>query len=180
MGGRFHIFLGLVLPAATYQTLTGVALAAPVNPGPVPTIPAGATGLKSSALERGKKSILLILREFNSADNSLQQHLLGCFGESCLHGLCNRHTGYNNVSTLQIITHMYTIYGVITPTYLKENYVLMMEPFDAYQPIEYLFDQIEDAFELASSGVGAAGYNAGKIVSQAYLLLLKIGLYKNA
>ena len=75
---------------------------------------------------------------------------------------------------------MYTIYGVITPTYLKENDVLMMEPFDAYQPIEYLFDQIEDAFELASSGVGAAGYNAGKIVSQAYLLLLKIGLYKNA
>ena len=112
LGGRAHGLLGLILPAGTYQTRTGVAFSATFNPGPVPTIPTGATGPQISALKRGHKYELHIFPEFNATNNNLKQQLLGCFDESYIHGLLNRHTGYDNAGTLQMLTHLYTTHGV--------------------------------------------------------------------
>ena len=60
LGGGDHGLLGLVLQAATYQTLTSVAFAAPVNPSPFSTIPVVATGPQISALKCGHKCALPI------------------------------------------------------------------------------------------------------------------------
>ena len=65
--------------------------------------------------------------------------------------LRNRHTAYAINSPRDIITHLYTQYGNITPQDLQENDLKMKTPFDTTLPIETLYDQIEDAVELADA-----------------------------
>jgi hypothetical protein len=46
LGGGAHGLLGLVLPPATYGTLTNVVFNTPVNPGTTPSIEAGGTAVQ--------------------------------------------------------------------------------------------------------------------------------------
>ena len=77
-----------------------------------------------------------------------------------------------------MIQHLYINYGVITFTDPEDNEICMREPFDANKLIEKLFDQIEDAVEYADAA--NATYNDTQIVSRAYLLVYKTGLYNEA
>jgi hypothetical protein len=55
---------------------------------------------------------------------------------------------YNGIGTrtpLQILAHLYTNYAKITPADLDNNDRAMKQPCDVNQPIEVLYQQIEDA-----------------------------------
>ena len=58
--------------------------------------------------------------------------------------LKNRYIGYANVSTKQLLTHLFKTYGKITGNDLRLNDQAMNRPYDVNLPIEVLFDQIED------------------------------------
>ena len=66
--------------------------------------------------------------------------------------LRNRHIRYANVTTLQILTHLYTTYAKIKPSNLDANHNRMKASYDVNLPIEAFFDQIEDSIEFASVG----------------------------
>jgi hypothetical protein len=79
---------------------------------------------------------------------------------------------------MQILTHLYTTYSVITHIDIEDNNAKMRAPFDPTQPIKLLFYQIETAVEFADAG--NRPYNPDQVVSQAYLLILQTGLYSDA
>ena len=58
--GKSYSIISLVLPQATYATLTGVGFAASVNPRPTPVIPPGSTSAQISAIERNHKAQIRI------------------------------------------------------------------------------------------------------------------------
>jgi hypothetical protein len=178
LGGGAHGLLGLVLPPATYATLTNVVFNTPVNPGTTPNIEAGGTAVQIHEVVRQHKENLRVWREYNATDKALQQQLINTFDEPYIRGLRDRHTSYNNVSAMRILTHLYTTYGVITPIDIEDNDAKMRAPFDPTQPIELLFDQIETAVEFADAG--NRPYNPDQVVSRAYLLILQTGLYSDA
>jgi hypothetical protein len=60
---------------------------------------------------------------------------------------------------MQLHTHLYSTYGVITPINIEDNNTKMREPFDPTLPTKTLFDQI---------------------VSRAYLIILQTGMYPDA
>ena len=68
---------------------------------------------------------------------------------------------------------MYTQYGNITPRDLQENEQKMITLFDTSLPIKTLYDQIEDAVELADAGL--TPYSATQLVAIAYSLLFQPG-----
>ena len=80
--------------------------------------------------------------------------------------LRNRYTGYAIVLTRDIITHLYTQYGNITPQNLQENGIKMKTPIDVSLQFETLPDQIEESLELADAG--QTPYLAVQIISIAY------------
>ncbi len=86
--------------------------------------------------------------------------------------------GYANVTTIQILTHLYTTYGKITPQDLDENHNRMKAPFDPSQPIEELFQQIEDAQELATAA--DEPFTDSQLVSSAYNNVFQTGLFADA
>jgi hypothetical protein len=79
--------------------------------------------------------------------------------------LRNLITGYANITTLQILAHLYATYGNINPTDLIDNDERMKKAYDPSQPIEILFDQYEDAIELAAAA--NAAYTPAQIAAYA-------------
>jgi len=120
LGGGTHGLLGLTILPVTYQTITGHAFVAPVS-----------TQEQIGEAVRQHKEPLKIWKEYNVTDQTLKNQLLSTFDEVYLKGLRDRHVGYQNVTARDMLQHLYTNYGVITPADLHENDARMRESFDA-------------------------------------------------
>jgi hypothetical protein len=67
---------------------------------------------------------------------------------------------------------------MIAPTELTQNYEGLNAPYDPNQPIETLFQQIQDARAFAVAG--GQPYGAAMIINVAYTLLFNTGLFPDA
>jgi hypothetical protein len=67
---------------------------------------------------------------------------------------------------------------MIAPTELTQNYKHLNTPYDPNQPIETLFQQIQDARAFAVAG--GQPYGAATIVNVAYTLVFNTGLFPDA
>jgi hypothetical protein len=67
---------------------------------------------------------------------------------------------------------------MIAPTELTQNYEGLNAPYDPNQPIETLFQQIQDAWVFAVAG--GQPYGAAMIFNVAYTLLFNTGLFPDA
>ena len=77
-----------------------------------------------------------------------------------------------------MLTHLYDNYGIITAVDIENNYEEMRTPYNPALPIESLFHQIEVTVEFAEAG--KIPYEKAQVVSRAYLLILRTGLYQEA
>ena len=168
----------MTLQDRTYTTLTGVPFILPTNLGTVPTIPAGSSSPQISQFERAYKEELREWQETTRADKVLQQQLLSVFDEEYLRGLSNLHMGYVGVNTNTMLQHLYDNYGVITAVDIEDIDTTMRADYDPSQPIEVLFHQIETAVEFAEAGNRPC--DPKQVVSRAYILVLKTGIYPEA
>jgi hypothetical protein len=102
--------------------------------------------------------------------------------ESCddayLNALSDEIVGYANCTSLQILTHLLTNYAMSAPTELTQNSERLNAPYDPNQPIETLFQQIQDARAFAVAG--GQPYSAAMIVNLAYTLVFNTGLFPDA
>jgi hypothetical protein len=64
---------------------------------------------------------------------------------------------------------------MIAPTELTQNYERLNAPYDPNQPIETLFQQIQDARAFAVAG--GQPYGSAMIVNVAYTLVFNTGLF---
>jgi hypothetical protein len=67
---------------------------------------------------------------------------------------------------------------MIAPTELTQNYERLHTPYDTNQPIETLFQQLQDARAFAVAG--GQPYGAAMIINLAYTLVFNTGLYPDA
>ena len=144
--------LWLCVSDAVYNTLSLVPFVAPANPGPVPVIPAGSTQFQISAITETHKYEARIFHEFNNTDKALKQQLLGAVDDMFTRALKNRYIGYANVTTKELLNHLFTTYGRISGNDLRVNDTRMNAPYDVNLPIEVLFDQVEDGMDYADAG----------------------------
>ena len=177
LGGGEHGLLGLVLSAATYFTVTGTAFAIPANPGATPIIPNAATTAQINALTRTFNQEFKVYAESKRADTALKQQILNAIEPLYIEALRNPHTGYTGVSTMTILTYLYTNYGSITSIDLDAHKTKMKQPYDINLPITTLFKQIEDGVEYAEAGNDP--FTDTQVVNMAYVLLFNTGAYKD-
>jgi hypothetical protein len=86
--------------------------------------------------------------------------------------------GYANCTSLDLLNHLLTFYDMIAPTELTQTYERLNTPYDPNQPIETLFQQIQDARAFAVAG--GKPYGNAMIINVAYTLILNTGLFPNA
>ena len=83
--------------------------------------------------------------------------------------------GYANITTLQMLTHLYTTYANITPTKLIKNNARLKKAYDVNQPIKRLFEKIEDAVEYADAGHNP--YTPLQVVTNAFQLVFQTCMF---
>ena len=85
--------------------------------------------------------------------------------------LSDTHVGYANVTTLQLLTHLYNTYANITDGGLEDNKDVMAAPYDVNLPIEMLYKHIEESVQYAAAS--NTPFTTAQVVSTAFRVIQK-------
>jgi hypothetical protein len=116
-----------------------------------------------------------VYRTYHNVDQAINKLIIEAFDDAYLNALSDEIVGYANCTSLDILTHLLTYYAMIAPTELTQNYESLNTPYDPNQPIETLFQQIQD--ERAFAVAGGQPNGTAMIINVAYTLVFNTGLY---
>jgi hypothetical protein len=119
-----------------------------------------------------------VYRTYHNADQAIKKLIIEAFGDAYLNALSDEIVGYANCISLQLLTHLLTYYAMIAPKELKQNYKRLNTPYCPNQPIETIFQQVQDARAFAVAG--GQPYGAAMIVNVAYTLVFNTGLFPDS
>ena len=170
-------FLVLSCPPAVFAALPGyVAFITPNNPGQSPTIPAGSTAERIRVIMQLHANELQDFNQYHAVDKALKQLLLAACPQIFLNKLQHPTLGFARVSTLAMMTHLWTTYGQITPgDILSNNQEMTKICWRPPKPIEELFARITEFADFATAG--GAPISDLMIVQTAYMNLELSGLF---
>jgi hypothetical protein len=167
--------LYLTVSPAVYATLSAVPFIPPVNPGSAPVIPNAATGPQIANIRAEFVEATALFTKYSTTDKALRQLLVGAVDEMFIRRLQTKYLGYLNVTTRQLLDHLYAQYARISSSDLQDNDVAFKKPYDPNLPIESLFDQIEDGIDYAAAGLSP--YTPAQVTNTAFQLIHATGMF---
>jgi hypothetical protein len=173
-----HRHLGTIMTNEEYFAVAVDVFPAPNNPGPSAAVVAGMTAAIIAETTQLHKEATQVYRTYHNVDQAIKKLIIESFDDSYLNALSDKIVGYANCTSLQLLTHLLTYYAMIAPTELTQIYERLNSPYDPNQPIETLFQQIQDARAFAVAG--GQPYGAAMIVNVAYTLVFNTGLFPDA
>ena len=173
-----HGHLGLVLNPVEYALISAVPFNVPPHPG-ILNIPPNATASQATATRDAHREELRIFLESTTVKSQLIQQIIKAVDPVYLATLQDRVTGTINTNIWDILTHLWTSYGRVTPQMLQEeDYDIISTGYDIRTPIDTLFNKLEDYNELSS--IGNAPVPPTQLMSRAYIILLKTRKFNEA
>jgi hypothetical protein len=148
-GGGRHGHLGIIMTNEEYFAIAVDVFPVPVNPGPSAPVVLGMTAAVIAETTRLHREATQVYRTYNNVDQAIKKLLIEAFDDGYL---SDEIVGYANCTSLQILTHLLTYYAMIATTELTQNYERLNTPYDPNQPIETLFQKIQDARAFAVAG----------------------------
>ena len=147
----------------------------PLNPGATPVIPAGATGPKAASIRYTNNAATLAFNTFANVDRTLRQQLHGTFNDTFLLFFHKPHRRYSGSSTLDLLTHLYATYAVISNADWLQNNKRFREPYLPSVPINVAWRKISDT--VAYADAVSEPYSNKKVTDNAYQLVLNTGIF---
>jgi hypothetical protein len=178
VGGGRHGHLDIIMSNEEYFAIAADVLPLPDNPGASPEVVAGMTAAVIAELTRLHREATQVYCTYHNVDQAINKLLIKAFDDAYLNALSDEVVGYANYTSLDILTHLLTYYAMIAPTELTQNYERLNTPYDPNQPIETLFQQIQDARAFAVAG--GQPYGAAMIINVAYTVVFNTGLFPDA
>jgi hypothetical protein len=139
LGNGLLGLLALTVSPEVHDTLAGEPFVVHINPGPAATFP---------NIRQDHHELKALFVEYYATDKALQQQIIGAVDKLYLCTLNHRITGFANVTTQQMLVQLYTTYGRLTPADVRNNDAAMKQPYNPNEPIETLFNQIEESITL--------------------------------
>jgi hypothetical protein len=177
-GGGRHGHLGIIMSNEEYFAVAADVFPVPNNPGPAAAVVAGMTAAVIAETTRLHKEATQVYRTYHNVDQAIKKLIIEAFDDTYLNALSDEIVGYANCTSLQLITHILTYYAMIAPTELTQKYERINAPCDPNQPIETLFQQVQDARAFVVAG--GQPYGTALIVNTAYTLVFNTGLFPDA
>jgi hypothetical protein len=174
-GGGRHGHLGIIKKNEEYFAVAVDVFPVPNNPGPSAAVVAGMTAAVIAETTWLHKEATQVYLNYHNVDQAIKKLIIESFDDAYLNALSDEIVGYTNCTSLQLLTHLLTYYAMIAPTELTQNYERLNPPYDPNQPIEMLFQQIQDSRAFAVAG--GQPYGAAMIVNVAYTLVFNTGLF---
>ena len=175
LGNGKHGILFLTVSPAVYNTFSATAFIPPVNPGTTAIITAGATAVVIANERQSFTDTTALFKKHNFANKSLKQILLGNIDKMFVRSLQTKYIGYLNVSTRNILEHLYSKYARILAAKLKNNNVALKKAYDPNQPIKILFDQVENALNYAAARNNP--FSPDQVVATAFQLFFTTSMF---
>jgi hypothetical protein len=150
----------------------------PENPGPVATIVTGMTGVYIAEMGRLHTAVTRTYRTYINVDQAFKKMIIDAFEDQYLNALSDEIISYMNCTSLQLLTHLLTYCALIAPTELTQNYERLNTPYGPNQPIDNIFQQIQDAIYFAVAG--GQPYGDVMIINAAFTLVFNTGLFPDA
>jgi hypothetical protein len=177
-GGGQNGHLGLIMMNDEYFSLATDVFTAPENPGATSVHPDNATVVRIAEANRAHtEAIRVYYRTYNNVDQEFKKLIIDAFEDQFLNALSEEVVGYAHRTSLDLLTHILTYDAMIAPTELTQNYE-RNTPYDPNQPIESLFQKIQDDRAFAIACGQPYGYTM--IVNVAYTLVFNTGLFTDA
>jgi hypothetical protein len=172
-GGGCHGHLGIIMTNKEYFAIAVDVFPVPTNPGPSAVVVTGMTAAVIAETTRLHREATQVYRTYHNVDQAIKKLIIESFDDIYLNALSDEIVGYANCTSLQLLTHLLTYYTMIAPTELTQKYERLNTPYDPNQPIESLFQKIQDARDFAVAG--GHPYGAAMIISVAYTLVFNTG-----
>ena len=181
IGGGAHGYLGVIVPAAIYDTIVPPTPPAhnswvdPIFPGAIPTIPGNASSVNAANIRTNHAERKRTFQLYKNVNAALRKQILEAVEEIYLRSIRQPHIGYSNTPARAMLTFLFKQYGKITPQALALNNKKFEKDWDPTPPIELLINQIDSCQEFATDG--GQPYSTEQIINNAYNLVFKSGLF---
>jgi hypothetical protein len=177
-GGGRHGNLGIIMTNEEYFAIAVEVFPVPNNPGPPAAVVAVTTAAVIVETTRLHREATQVYRTYHNVDQAIKKLIIKLFDDAYLNALSDEIACSPNCTSLQLLTHLLTNYAMIAPTELTQNYERLNTLYDPNQPIEMLFQKIQDARAFAIAG--GQPYGAAMIINVTYTLVSNTGLFPNA
>ena len=176
LGGGAHGHLGLVLTPQEYALHSNAAYRRPNHPGPL-VIPPGTTQHMANTMREQHRERLRIFREVQGVDQALRQQIATAIEPQYLEAIRNTTTGRIALPVRDILRHLYSVYGRVTPQKLqdRESAVRQMV-YDPVNPIDGIFTAIDELVQYADAA--NTPYTQAQIINLAYIIVNRTGHFR--
>jgi hypothetical protein len=177
-GGGCHGHLCIIMTNEEYFAIAVDIFPIPKNPGPSAAVVVGMTAAVIAETTRLHREATQVYCTYHNVYQAIKKLIIESFDDAYLNALSDEIVGYANCKSLQLLIHLLTYYAMIAPTELTQNYERLNTPYNPNQPVETLFQKIQDA--LAFAVAGGQPYGDAMIVNVAYILVFNTGLFPDA
>jgi hypothetical protein len=146
--------LGLIISDASYSIIAPPTAGEPNfwetlnSPGRAPATTDGTAAQISTARHAWEEDVQTY-RTYTSVQQALKKQIISVFEPMFLDILNDNMVGYANISSRDMLNHLFKAYGNITAVDLEINFEHMRRSWDPKQPVETLFKQIQDCADYS-------------------------------
>ena len=179
LGSGQHGHIRLIMTHLLYATLAPTtSYTAPINPGLLSPMAANLAVVTRETRKTAHEEARRIYDNHSNMDEELKAQLIDSVNDTYPCGVRNKYTGYLGITTQDLINNLLDRYGKITPTDIEEYKDRMNKPIDLSQPIDLIFQRIDNCVQYASGGQVA--FTNGQILQTAYHAVSTLGHYTDA
>jgi hypothetical protein len=157
LGGGTLGHLGLVVSDVSYATIApeidadSTLWVSPTAPGRAPANTDGTPDQISAARHIWEEDVQTY-RTYTSVQQVLKKQIISVFEPMYLDVLNDNMVGFSNTSGRDMLDHLFGTYGKITAVDLEINFKHMRRAWDPQQPVESLFNQIQNCADYSEAG----------------------------
>jgi hypothetical protein len=157
LGGGTLGYLGLIVSDSSYDMIApatdyGPTLwVIPTAPGRAPSNTHG-TSAQIIAARHIREEDVQTYRTYTSVQQALKKQIISVFEPMYLDVFNDNMVGFANISSQDMLDHLFGTFGNITTVDLEINFEHMRRAWDPQQPVESLFKQIQDCADYSEAG----------------------------
>jgi hypothetical protein len=164
LGGGTLVHLGIIVSEAAYAIVAPTGENGPVlwvnpeAPGRTPAVIESGTAAQLSAARHSWEESGLTFHTYDTAHQALKKQIITVFELVYLDILNDDMVGFTNITTREMLEHLFLTYGSTTAVDLENHVEQMCKAWDTQQPVETLFKQIQDCADFSEKGDVAIGH----------------------
>ena len=146
-------YIVLTAQPASFQIASLTSFVKPVNPGVLVLGDPAPSAAVIRSLIRQHTEDTRVFNDYHSVDRACKKVLCTLIPEAYFRSFKNKYTPYANVQCLEILSHLWSTFGVLQDYEVQENDVKMKKAISAENLFEDFVDQIETAVDAVATQV---------------------------